>query len=100
MKNDLIKKNRVFLMLAAVTGVILLIPAVAMQFTSEVNWGPEDFIALSVLVFGVGTIFVFVARILPRKYRSRTALFFLVVLLILWVHLAVGIVDTWPLAGS
>ena len=30
--------------------LLLLLPAVAMQFTSEVNWGPEDFLVMGALL--------------------------------------------------
>ena len=70
------------------------------QFTSEVNWGAEDFIAMSILLFGMGSLFVGIARVTPRNYRVLVGAACVAVLFLFWVHLAVGIVDTWPLAGS
>ena len=98
--NDFIMQNKVFLWLAAATGIILLVPLIAMQFTSEVNWGAEDFIAMSILLFGMGSLFVGIARVTPRNYRVLVGAACVAVLFLFWVHLAVGIVDTWPLAGS
>jgi hypothetical protein len=43
---------------AVVTGLILLIPLVAMQFTNEVNWSVTDFILMGSLLFGTGTLLV------------------------------------------
>jgi hypothetical protein len=99
-KNDLIMSNKVFIWIAAVTGLILSIPAIAMQFTGEVAWGPEDFIVMTILLFGMGSLFVLVARVIPGKYRALMGVAFLLAILTIWVHLAVGIVDTWPFAGS
>lgn len=101
MKNkDIIKQNKIFTYLAAITAGILSIPLIAMQFTSEVDWSVSDFIIMGALIFGVGFLFVHVARVTPRKYRVLIGIGFLAILLVTWVHLAVGIVDTWPLAGS
>jgi hypothetical protein len=100
MKNDLIAQNKVFLWIAAATAAILSIPLIAMQFTGEVDWDHTDFIVMGVLIFGMGFLFVHVARVIPSKYRVLVGLAFLAALLITWVHLAVGIVDSWPFAGS
>lgn len=35
-----------------------------------------------------------------RRYKTAVGLAIVLVLAALWVHLAVGIVDTWPFAGS
>ena len=98
--NDLIMQNKVFLWIAAATGGILLVPLIAMQFTSEVDWSIEDFITMGILLFGMGSLFVGIARVVPSKYRVLAAIACTAALLLLWAHLAVGIVDTWPLAGS
>lgn len=95
-----IKSNKIFAWLALATAAILSIPLVAMQFTHEVVWGPEDFTAIAILLFGMGSVFVVVARLVPAKYRLLVATGFVLAALAMWVHLAVGIVDTWPLAGS
>jgi hypothetical protein len=97
---DIIMQNKIFLWIAAATGVILSIPLVAMQFTSDVDWDSTDFIIMGTLLFGIGFLFVQVARITPRKYRMLIGLGFLAGLFLIWAHLAVGIIDSWPLAGS
>ncbi|NBW76351.1 MAG: hypothetical protein EBR34_11195 [Sphingomonadaceae bacterium] len=73
---------------------LLLVPAVAMQFTPEVNWGVEDFLAAAVLLGGGGLALEVAARLLadPRK-RALAALVILGLLLVLWAELAVGILD-------
>lgn len=73
---------------------LLVLPAVAMQFTREVNWGPEDFAAAAVLLGGTGMALELAARVLvdPGK-RALAALVIVGVLLLAWAELAVGIFD-------
>jgi hypothetical protein len=97
---DLIKDNKVFAYIVLVTGALLLIPLIAMQFTEEVDWKLGDFVIMGTLLFGTGFLFVHTARVTPKKYRTLLGIGFLFALFVMWVHLAVGIVDTWPLAGS
>lgn len=65
-----------------------------------VNWTFGDFIIMGVLIFGMGSLFIAIARTTPKKYRMLIGFGILAAFLLMWVHLAVGIVDTWPLAGS
>lgn len=110
-KKDIIMQNRVFGWLALATAVILSIPLMAMTFQwvkpnpsnpldQGVNWGLGDFVIMGILIFGAGSLFISIARISPRKYRMLIAFAVLAALLLTWTHLAVGIVDNWPLAGS
>lgn len=41
------------LRVALVTGLLLLVPLVAMQFTDEVRWNLADFVVAGALLFGV-----------------------------------------------
>lgn len=79
---------------------LLALPAVAMLFTSEVNWGPEDFAVGGVLL--LGTAFV-LDRVLGSGLSRRAMLVVagavLLALLFVWAELAVGVVGS-PLAGS
>lgn len=83
-----------------VTAFLLLIPYVAMQFTSEVNWKPMDFLAAGVLLVGAGIACELVLRFV-KGLGARIATIAIVILLLLlvWVELAVGIFGT-PFAGS
>lgn len=71
--------------------VLLAIPAVAMQFTGEVNWGPEDFTVAAVLfsLTGLGLEVTARARI-SRKGKVLAAAAVVFALLVVWVELAVG----------
>ena len=93
--NSIIMKNTIFLWLALATGLILSIPAIAMQFTSDVDWGREDFIVMGALLFGASSIFVLVARLIPGKYRALVGVAFLLAVLWLWAELAVGLFTSW-----
>ena len=79
---------------------LLALPAVAMLFTREVNWGLEDFAVGGVLL--LGTAFVLdrvLGSGLNRRAMLLTAGAVLLALLLIWAELAVGLVGS-PLAGS
>lgn len=93
------QKNRFTLILLSVA-VLLLIPFIAMQFTSEVNWTFSDFLAMGFLLLGAGLICELVLRTV-KKNRNRVILCLLVLALffLVWAELAVGFFGT-PFAGS
>lgn len=93
--NDLMMQNRVFFWIALATGLILLIPALAMQFTGAVNWTLLDFATAGVLLFGMGSLFVLAARRVHRKYRVPVGIAFAAALLYIWAELAVGVFTSW-----
>jgi hypothetical protein len=72
-----------------------------MQFSDEVKWGPLDFAVMGTLLIGTGLLYEFVmSKLNVRKQRIIAGAVILIGLLVFWVHIAVGIVDSWPLAGS
>lgn len=88
---DLIMQNKVFLWIVLATGSILMIPLVAMQFTSEVDWKLGDFVIIGILLFGMSSLFVITARKVKKKYRVAVGIAFVLAILYLWAELAVGI---------
>lgn len=88
------KVGRNLAIVAAVTACILLIPLVAMQFTSEVVWTLGDFVVAGALLFGTGAMYVFAAS-RARTPRQRHMIGFVLggLLLLVWAELAVGIFD-------
>ena len=93
--DSIISHNTVFGWLAVATGVILLIPLIAMQFTNEVNWDAFDFAVMGFLLFGTSSLFVLVSRNVPRKYWGVIGVMFAAALLYVWAELAVGIFTNW-----
>lgn len=93
--HHIIMRSKVFVWIAVVTGLILLIPLLAMQFTQEVNWDATDFVLMGFLLFGTGSLFVLVSRKLPRKYWGVVGILFAAALVYVWAELAVGIFTNW-----
>ena len=84
--------SRLRLALWGFAGLLLLIPAVAMQFTAEVNWGKEDFLAAVVLIGGAGLGIELAVRLIKSRNVLMIAIAgVLAVLLLVWAELAVGI---------
>lgn len=78
--------------IALATGLLLLVPLVAMHFTDEVSWDAADFIVGGSLLFGAGMTYVFAAR--PARRRSQRAAIAAAVLCglaVVWAELAVGL---------
>lgn len=89
--NDLMHQKRIFLWIAIVTGVLLIVPLAAMQFTTAVDWGVGDFVVMGLLLFVTGSLFVLVARRVPQERRVVIGGLFVVAFLYVWAELAVGI---------
>lgn len=83
---------RLLLRVALGTGVLLLVPAMAMQFTDQVAWGVEDFLAAGALLFAAGAAIAIAMRRI-RTAPARTAVIggILLVLAAVWAELAVGL---------
>ncbi len=80
--------------------LVLMIPALAMQFTAEVNWSAADFVMIGVLLGALGLGIELAMRFLrnwPARLAAGTAV--LMMFLAIWVELAVGVFGT-PFAGS
>ena len=88
---QLIMQNKIFVWIAFATIAILSVPLVAMQFSNDVDWKLNDFIIIGFLLFGSGALYVYIARIVPRKYRIVIAAAFAITVLYIWGELAVGI---------
>jgi len=72
---------------------LLLTPAIAMQFTAEVNWGPEDFVVALLMLGSVGMVLELAARTsASTAYRAAVGVALLAAFLQTWVNLAVGII--------
>ena len=80
------------LLVALCTGLLLLVPLIAMQFTAEVDWSPGDFLVAGCLLFGSGALIVLGLRRI-KTWTGRLLLVAAVTmaLLVTWAELAVGI---------
>jgi hypothetical protein len=71
--------------------VILLLPLVAMQFTSEVNWGFGDFVVMGALLGGAGLVLELATqKSASLSYRFGATFAVAAAFLLVWVNLAVG----------
>lgn len=70
---------------------MLLAPAIAMQFTTEVAWGFEDFATLALMLVGAGgTLEVAARRTTRLRIRSLIGATIGLAFLLTWALLAVG----------
>ncbi|MDP2188967.1 MAG: hypothetical protein Q8J69_09835 [Sphingobacteriaceae bacterium] len=81
-------------------GLLLLIPLLAMQFTTAVNWSASDFVIMGALLLATGLL-LRVANGLQSSKTFKTAIMAAVILLFLliWGELAVGLFGS-PWAGN
>lgn len=92
--------NKRLVAMIALVGILLLIPFIAMQFTSEVNWSGFDFLVAGVLLLGTGLLVEGVLRTVKTKSKRLVLVsVILLILALIWIELAVGLFGT-PFAGS
>lgn len=87
--------SRWTLLLWGGAALLLVLPFVAMRFTSDVNWGSEDFIAMGIMLGVVcGSVELAVRLSGNRTYRLAVGAAIGAAFLIIWANLAVGIVGS------
>lgn len=95
------KFGQSILVVAVVTGLLLMVPLVAMQFTNDVVWSAGDFIVAGLLLFGIGVSYVVATRNAPNIiYRLAMGLGLGATLFFIWANLAVGLIGAGPNAGN
>lgn len=103
MKKETTSKANVVQRLSIVVGIvafILLIPLIAMQFTTEVKWQLGDFVIMGILLLTTGVSIEILTRIVKSaQLRVAFTLIILLILFLIWAELAVGIFGS-PFAGS
>ncbi len=96
----MISSNKRLIGILIFVAIILLVPLIAMQFTSEVQWEYNDFITMGVLLLFTGLSCELIMRkVRQLKYRLLLILGVLTMFFVIWVELAVGVFGT-PFAGS
>lgn len=89
----MIMKNKRLIGIALVVALLLLIPLLAMQFSSEVNWDLSDFVIMGTVLLGIGISYELVARRSSRTvYRIAFGTGLVGAFLLFWVNGAVGII--------
>ena len=79
---------------------LLLIPFIAMQFSTEVRWSSFDFLVAGGLLLALGFSIDFMARKVNSLNKRFIVIAAVVILfLLIWVELAVGIIGS-PIAGN
>ncbi len=97
-KSDL--KNKRWMLLFAGAGLLLSIPLIAMQFSTEVNWTTSDFGIMGILLFGTALVIELIFRnVRNLKNRIVFCAIALFIFLLVWAEMAVGIFGT-PIAGN
>ena len=77
----------------AIVAGLLLLPAIAMQFTSEVNWTPGDFVFAAILIGGSALAYdIAVLTTASHAYRGGIAVALAASFLLVWINGAVGII--------
>lgn len=83
-----------------IPALILAIPLIAMQFTSEVQWTFSDFLVMGILLFLTAFWIEFIIRKTPQMRKKIIYITGVIILLLsIWAELAVGIFGS-PFAGS
>jgi len=92
------KQTSVFIYSAA--ALLLAVPLIAMQFTTEVNWTISDVVIAAALLFTTAFSVDFVLKKV-KTFNSRLLLIFgiLAILSLIWAEMAVGIFGS-PIAGN
>ncbi|HET6435923.1 MAG TPA: hypothetical protein VFG18_09515 [Xanthomonadaceae bacterium] len=87
--------NRWSLAIWGAAGILLLLPAIAMRFTSEVDWGPEDFIVMGAMLATACGAYELATRLSgSTAYRAGAAVAIMGGFLVVWVNLAVGMLGS------
>jgi len=95
-----IMRSKNLFRIAIGTGLILLIPLIAMQVSDNWNWGFFDFVFAFALIFGTGVTFDLVARKGGTlAYSAAVGITCLAAFLLLWINAAVGIIGDEEVAN-
>jgi uncharacterized membrane protein len=80
--------------------VLLIIPLIAMQFTTEVDWDGRDFAIMGFLLLTTGLTIELVLRKVEKPiHRLAICGAILFTFFLIWAELAVGVFGS-PFAGS
>jgi hypothetical protein len=80
------------LALAAAAG-ILMVPLIGMQFTDEIQWGVEDFVAMGAMLLALLLAFELIHRFMRGRLVFVVGGLSIIIFLLVWAQLAVGLID-------
>lgn len=84
-------KNSLRPLIWGVAAFLLLLPAIAMQFTSEVNWTGSDFLVMGFMLFAACGLYELATWLSgDPAYRAAFGIAVVTGFLTVWVNLAVG----------
>lgn len=93
-------KNKRLLGILVAIAFLLLLPLIAMQFSSEVVWTLSDFVIMGFLLLVTGlSVEIVLRKVQTTSSRLVAVGIVLFVFFLIWAELAVGIFGT-PFAGS
>ena len=93
--------SKSLLRVAAGCGLLLLVPAIAMQFTEDVQWSASDFLVMGALLFATGSAYVLISRMASHaSYRLALGLGIGTTFFMVWSNLAVGLIGSGPHWGN
>lgn len=88
------KKFKTWRILRWVTAIgILLMPLIGMQFTDEIQWGGEDFMAMGGMLLALLLAFEFIQQRIRGRIAIIAGLVVVAAFLLVWAELAVGLFD-------
>jgi len=89
------RKNRWSLPIWGIAALLLLLPAVAMRFTSEVDWTASDFVVMGAMLAIACGAYEVVARMSSNtSYRAAVGIAIVTAFVTVWVNLAVGMLGS------
>ena len=91
----LISQNKRLIAILVLIAALLMVPLIAMQFTTEVRWDAADFTIAGALLLGAGLLFeLAMRRGHTTSYRAGAALAIFTALVLIWMNLAVGLIGS------
>jgi len=88
-------RNRFRPLIWGAAAFLLLLPAIAMQFTSEVNWTASDFVVMGAMLATACGLYELAVWLSGNgTYRAAFAIGVLTGFLTVWVNLAVGMLGS------
>ena len=75
--------------------LLMLVPALAMQFTEEVAWDLADFLVFGAMLAGACGTYELASRLTRNSaYRAAVGVALAAAFILIWINLAVGIIGT------